>query len=179
MRRHWFRGRWSDRVRQLTHGELAHKAFWIGIIFKTVNAVLEVAGGIVLLSISRQSIVNLVYTIFQHELIQDPNDMLANFLLREAEDLSAGMKLFAIIYLLTHGLIKLVLVGAIWQSRLWAYPLAGVVFSLFVIYQMYRFVNTYSIVMLLLTIIDLIIIALLFPEYDRVKEEIAHRNGHT
>jgi uncharacterized membrane protein len=179
MRRRWFRGRWSARVRQLTHGELAHKVFWIGIAFKTLNAVLEVAGGIVLLSISRQSIVNLVYTVFRHELAQDPADWLANFILREALNLSPGMKVFAVIYLLTHGLIKLALIGAIWRSKLWAYPLAGAVFSLFVVYQVYRFAYTYSIVMLLLTVLDLIIIALLFPEYGRVKEEIDLRNGRT
>jgi uncharacterized membrane protein len=179
MWRRWFWGGWSERVRQLTHGELAHKVFWIGIAFKTLNAVLEVAGGIALLSISRQSIVDLVYTIFRHELAQDPADWLANFVLREALNLSPGMKLFAIIYLLTHGLIKLTLIGAIWQSKLWAYPLAAVVFSLFVVYQVYRFAYTYSIVMLLLTVVDLIIIALLFPEYSRVSEEIARRGGRT
>lgn len=169
--------RWADRIGRLIHSRLAHDAFWVGIVFKAVDSLLEVAGGIILLSISRQSIVNIVYRIFRHELIQDPTDLLANFLLRQAEDLSAGMKLFAVIYLLTHGVIKLGLVGAIWRSRLWAYPLAAVVFSLFVLYQVYRFACTRSIVMLLLTILDLIIIALLFPEYQRVKEGIARRNG--
>ncbi len=171
------RRRRFERIRQLTHGETAHKVFWIGIALKTLNAVLEVAGGIVLLTLSRQSIVNSVYIVFRHELIQDPNDIPANFLLHEAENLSAGMKLFAIVYLLTHGLIKLGLIGAIWRSKLWAYPAAGAVFSLFVAYQMYRFAYTHSIIMLLLTILDLIIIALLFPEYGRVKEGIAHRGG--
>ncbi len=171
--------RWSDRIRRLTHSKLAHDAFWIGIVFKALNGILEVVSGIVLLSISSQSIVNLVYTIFHEELTEDPTDWLAHFVLREALNLSPGMKLFAVIYLLTHGLIKLVLAGAIWRSKLWAYPLAGAVFSLFVIYQVYRFAYTYSIVMLLLTVVDLIIIALLFPEYSRVKEDIAHRSGHT
>lgn len=179
MRRRWFRERWSDRIRRLTHSKLAHDAFWIGIVFKALNGILEVASGIALLSISSQSIVNLVYTIFHEELTEDPTDWLAHFILREALNLSPGMKLFAIIYLLIHGLIKLVLVGAIWRSRLWAYPLAGVVFSMFVVYQVYRFAYTYSIVMLLLTVVDLVIIALLFPEYGRVKQEIAHRNRHT
>ncbi len=170
--------RWSDRIRRLTHSKLAHDAFWISIAFKALNGILEVAGGIALLSISSQSIVNLVYTIFREELTEDPTDWLAHFILREALDLSPGMKLFAVIYLLTHGLIKLVLVGAIWRNRLWAYPLAGVVFSVFVVYQVYRYAYTYSIVMLLLTVVDLIVIALLFPEYGRVKEEISRRSGH-
>ena len=175
MRRRWFQGRGSGRIRRLTHSKLAHDAFWVGIIFKAVNGVLEVVGGVALLSISQQSIVNLMYTIFHEELVEDPTDWLAHFILREALNLSPGMKLFAIIYLLTHGLIKLVLVGAIWRSKLWAYPLAGAVFSLFVVYQMYRFAYTYSIIMLLLTVVDLVIIALLFPEYGRVKEDVARR----
>jgi uncharacterized membrane protein len=178
MQRRWFGGRWSDRIRRITRGELAHRVFWLAIIFKALDGVLEVAGGIVLLSISRQSVVSLVYTIFREELTEDPTDWFANFVLREALNLSPGMKLFAVIYLLTHGLIKLVLVGAIWRSRLWAYPLAGVVFSLFVVYQVYRFAYTYSIIMLLLTVVDLIIIALLFPEYDRVKAQLDLHNRH-
>ena len=169
-------GRWSDRIRQLTHGELAHKVFWISIAFKTLNAVSEIVGGIALLIISQQSIVDLVYRVFQHELNQDPADWLANFVLRQALNLSPGMKAFAVVYLLAHGLIKLGLIGAIWRSKLWAYPLAGIVFSLFAVYQMYRFAYTHSIVMLLLTVLDVIIIALLFPEHDRVKEEINRRN---
>jgi uncharacterized membrane protein len=178
MRRRWFSGRWSERIGKLTHSRLAHDVFWIGILFKAIDGVLETAGGVVLLIVSQQSIVNLVYRIFHEELTEDPTDWLANFVLREVLDLSPGMKLFAVIYLLTHGLIKLVLAGAIWRSRLWAYPLAGVVFSLFVIYQAYRFAYTYSIIMLLLTVVDLVIIALLFPEYNRVKAEIDLRNRH-
>jgi uncharacterized membrane protein len=179
MRRRWFQGQWADKIRGLTRSKLAHRLFWIGIVFKAVNGVLEAVGGIVLLSISRQSIVNLVYTVFHEELVEDPTDWLAHFILREALNLSPAMKLFAVIYLLTHGLIKLVLVGAIWRRRLWAYPLAGAVFSLFVVYQVYRFTYTYSIVMLLLTVVDLVIIALLWPEYQRVSEEIASRSRRT
>ena len=50
--------------------------------------------------------------------------------------LSTDTRTFAIAYLLVHGIVKLVIVAAIWFSQLWAYWLAGIVFSLFVIYQM-------------------------------------------
>jgi uncharacterized membrane protein len=172
-------GRWANRIRRLTHSRLAHVAFWIGILFKAIDGVLETAGGIVLLIINKQSLVTLAYRILGEELTEDPTDWLANFVLREVLNLSPGMKLFAVVYLLTHGLVKLVLAGSIWRSRLWAYPLAGVIFSLFVVYQVYRFVYTYSIFMLMLTVVDLVIIVLLWPEYQRVSEEVMKHKGRT
>jgi uncharacterized membrane protein len=84
--------------------------------------------------------------------------------------------MFAIAYLLVHGIIKLVIVAAIWFSQLWAYWLAGIVFSLFVIYQMVHFAVTHSMMMIFLTIVDLIIIALLPPEHRRVSLEIKARD---
>jgi uncharacterized membrane protein len=90
--------------------------------------------------------------------------------------LSADSKTFAVAYLLVHGIVKLAIVVAIWFSQLWAYWLAGIVFSLFVIYQMARFAVTHSMLMLVLTAVDLIIIALLPPEYRRLSAEIGYHD---
>ena len=73
---------------------------------------------------------------------------------------------------LVHGVIKMGLVGAIWRKRLWAYPLTGVVFSLFVLYQVARYVFTRSLMLVLLTAVDIIIIALLPHEYRRLSQRI-------
>ena len=179
MRRHGSRGRWSAKLRQLLYSELAHKVFWIGIIFKAVDGILEAVGALVLIAVSRRSIIDFVYNFFQHELSQDPTDWLARHLLGLVYHFSASEKVFAIAYLLTHGLIKLVLVVSIWYSKLWAYPLAGIAFSAFVVYQMVRFAYTHSILMLVLTAIDLVIIALLWPEHKRLKAEIEQQNEDT
>ena len=171
--------RWLARLRRLMSGELGHKVFWLGIFFKAVDGILETAGGIALLTVSNESIAGLVHTVFGHELGQDPNDLLANYLIGMSQHLSVGTRIFAVLYLLTHGLVKLVIVAAIWWNKLWAYPLAGVVFTLFVVYQMVRFAYTHSVMMLLLTAVDIVIIALLKPEYTRLSTELRLREQRT
>jgi uncharacterized membrane protein len=168
--------RWSAKIDQLAQSKLAHDVFWVGIIFKAINGVLETVGGGILLFISNETIASFTYKLLQPELAEDPNDWLANHLLTWVLHLSAGTKTFVIAYLLVHGIVKLVIVVAIWFSQLWAYWMAGIVFSLFVIYQMAHFAVTHSMMMLFLTVVDLVIIALLPPEHRRVAMEIRDRN---
>jgi uncharacterized membrane protein len=172
MRWRGLRERWSDRLGHLTWAEIEHSAFWVGIFLKGADGFLEVVGGLVLLSVSRETISHVMYILLQPEFAEDPNDWLATRLLSLTLHLSAGTQLFAIVYLLVHGVIKLVIVAAIWLSQLWAYWLAGIVFSLFVVYQLGHFFYTHSIAMLVLTAVDLVIIALLPREHRRLKLEL-------
>lgn len=176
MRRRLHTKRWSAEIGKLSASRWAHRIFWIGILFKTLDGVLETLGGIALLTISNRTIMDLTYTVVGPELAEDPNDWLANHLLTWTLQLSANAKLFAIVYLLVHGIVKLVIVVTIWLGRLWAYWLAGIVFSLFVVYQMARFTVTGSLLMLLLTAVDLVVIALLPPEHRRLAAELKGRD---
>ncbi len=176
MRRRWLPERWSAWIDRLMQSRWAHIAFWVGIIFKAIDGLLEIAGGVVLLAVSSQALSSFAYVLLEPELAEDPNDWLANHLLTWMFHLSTDTKTFAIAYLLVHGIIKLVIVAAIWFSQLWAYWLAGIVFGLFVIYQVVNFFMTYSMMMVVLTIVDLVIIALLPPEHRRLKLEILHRS---
>jgi uncharacterized membrane protein len=176
MRRRWLPERWSAGIDRLTQSKLAHRVFWIGIIFKAIDGLLEIVGGFLLLTVSGQALTSFAYVLLEPELAEDPNDWLANHLLIWVFHLSTDSRVFAIAYLLVHGIVKLVIVAAIWFSQLWAYWLAGIVFSLFVIYQMAHFAITHSMMMLFLTAVDLVIIALLPPEHRRVKLEMQYRS---
>ena len=137
------------------------------MLFKGIDGIIETISGTALLIVDRQDIQHLVHVVLRHELLEDPNDPVANYLMHAAAGLSTNTKTFAALYLLVHGLVKLGLVTALWQNRRWAYPLAGVVLSLFVIYQGVRFTFTHSVVLLLVTAVDIAIIALLPGEYKR------------
>jgi uncharacterized membrane protein len=176
MRRPRLPKRWSAWIDRLTQSKLAHRLFWLGIFFKALDGVLETAGGFVLLTISSATIRSLTYRLLRPQLAEDPNDWIANHVLTWVFHLSTDSKTFVIAYLLVHGIIKLVIVAAIWFGQLWAYWLAGIVFSLFVIYQMARFAVTHSMMMVFLTMVDLVIIALLPPEHRRVSLEIRARD---
>ena len=165
-------------MKRITRDAALHIVFWTGIIFKGINGVLETIGGVALLVVSTQFIRHFVHVFFREELFEDPNDVVANYLISVADHLNISTKTFAAVYLLAHGVIKVGLVGAIWRQRLWAYPLAGIIFFLFIIYQVARFIFTHSLMLVLITPVDIVIIALLPHEYRRLAQRIRRSESH-
>jgi len=145
-----------------------HVMFWIGIAGKTIDGLLETLGGAALWMVDRQFVSDLVHGVFRHELFEHPNDLIANYVSGLVGGMSPGTQGFASLYLLVHGLIKLGLVAGIWSNRLWAYPLAGIVLSLLVVYQSVRLALSPSAILFVLTLVDVAIIALIWPEYKRL-----------
>ena len=103
--------------------------------------------------------------------ILDPNDLLTGLFLHTVQHLSIGTQKFAAVYLLVHGTIKLWLIAGLLRKRLWYFPVAMTVFSLFIVYQLYRYTNTHSGWLLVITALDLVIIALTWHEYRGLKLE--------
>jgi uncharacterized membrane protein len=60
---------------------------------------------------------------FQHELSEDPNDFFARHVLHVTANLHAT-RTFGAVYLLAHGVAKLVMVAGLWKHQRWAYPFA-------------------------------------------------------
>ena len=77
--------------------------------------------------------------------------------------------MFASLYLLSHGLVKVVLVICLWLNKLWAYPLTIAVFAAFMVYQIYRFTYTHSLALIILTLFDGLLIFLTWKEYQDQK----------
>ena len=133
---------------------------------KGVDGALEVLGGLVLLFVRPATINRLVRAATQHELSEDPHDFVARHLLRSASHLTHGTTLFAAIYLLSHGLIKIVLVVAVLRDQLWAYPALIVVLLVFIAYQLYLIVVVHPTLGLsLLTAFDIFVVWLTWREY--------------
>ncbi len=139
--------------------------FRLGISLKGLHAVLEIVGGVALLLVSPAYVIELVELFTQDELREDPRDLIANTLLDAAQHLSLGGKLFGALYLLSHGVVKLVLVAALLRNRPWAYPAALAVFGAFIVYQLYRFSFTHSVGLVALTLFDLVVMWLIWREY--------------
>jgi uncharacterized membrane protein len=139
--------------------------FRVSVLLKGADAVLEIAGGIALLVIGPDLILRAVAALTQEALVRDPRDLIANYALHLAGNLSVGSEHFAAFYLLSHGLVKIPLVVALLKRMLWAYPLAVAVFGGFVVYQVYRFSFTHSLALVALTVFDLVVIGLIWLEY--------------
>jgi uncharacterized membrane protein len=144
-------------------------------VLKGLDGILEVAGGILLLFLSPQAIEHVVRALTAHELSEDPHDLVARYLLHTTAHLSHGTTLFGAIYLLSHGIAKIVLVALVLRDKLWAYPwLIGLLLA-FIAYQLYRITAVhFSIGLTLLTIFDAFLVWLTWREY-RAKRGQQHR----
>ena len=143
------------------------RIFEIGIILKGLDGVLETIGGLLLFALTPATIDRLVARLTQHELSEDPNDFIARHLLRYAHGLTGSAVTFAAVYLLLHGIIKIVLVVALLGNQAWAYPAMIAFLLVFIVYQLYRLVLSPTFGLTVLTIFDALIVWLTWREWRR------------
>ena len=146
-----------------------HAAFEIGIILKGLNALAELIAGVVLYFTSVETLTAIVKALVHDELLADPHDLIANALMNMTEHFNVGGKRFAALYLLSHGLVKLVLVVGLLRNQRWAYPASLIVLAAFVLYQLYRLTFGFSVALIALTLFDFVVIALIWHEYRLVR----------
>lgn len=164
-------GRQENKKARESHlFKVLHLSFEAGILLKGFDGVLEMVGGILLLAFSPGQINQAVALMTEHELSQDPNDFVARHLLLAVQNLSGNAKTFAVLFLLSHGVLKVGLVGALLRSKLWAYPTAIAVFAAFGLYQAYRYILSPSMFLVILTVLDALVIWLTWEEYRRLKK---------
>ena len=141
------------------------RAFRASVALKGLDGLLEVIGGLALLLVSPRSFGALARTLTQHELSEDPDDAIARHLLRVATGLRHGTAVYAGIYLLAHGMAKVVVVAALLRDRLWAYPAMIGLLGTFIAYQLYRISSDPSFGLSLLTAFDIVVVWLTVREY--------------
>lgn len=144
---------------------LLDRTFRVTLVLKGVDGALEVIGGVLLLLVPPQQIGALARILTQHELSEDPHDVMANAVLHFTDSLSVSAALFGAVYLLLHGLVKVVLVWAVLRRKLWAYPWMIGFLLVFIGYQGYQLVVAFSWGITLLTAFDILIVMLTWREY--------------
>lgn len=160
-------------------GSLLHRSFRLSISLKGLHALLEAIGGILLLKVDPNAINRILWNILRQELSEDPRDFIATHLLRASHQFASGGRLFASMYLLSHGAVKVVLVIALLMNKLWAYPLMITVLATFIVYQVYRFSYSHSVSMILLTVFDVVVISLTWIEYQQQRSRRSAQTDRT
>jgi uncharacterized membrane protein len=150
------------------------RAFEIGIIGKGLNGAAELIGGTLLLFLTPDKIHHLLAAVTLGELSEDPHDFVATHLLHTATGLTGKALLFGAIYLMAHGIVKVVLVTALLLNKLWAYPWMILVLIVFIGYQLYRIALHPTVGMVALTIFDLVIVVLTWREYRQQRRARDH-----
>jgi uncharacterized membrane protein len=143
------------------------RLFEVGIVLKGLDGILETIGGLLLLAIAPATINRLAAKLTQHELSEDPKDFIANHLLGYTHGLTGSAVTFAAVYLLLHGITKIVLVAALLRNQIWAYPWMLAFLLIFIGYQLYRLVLSPAFGLSALTIFDAFIAWLTWREWRK------------
>jgi uncharacterized membrane protein len=153
-------------MNQLFGEKNLHRAFEVGLLFKAIFAALEALGGLIAFFISQNFLLRLIVRLTQQDRVANPDNAVASYLLHWAQNFSISTRHFVGAYLLTHGVIKLMALVGLWRGKSWSYPVAMAVFAIFVVYQLYRFSFTHSPWLLLLSFFDLVVLWLIWKEYQ-------------
>jgi uncharacterized membrane protein len=149
--------------------EKIHQVFDVTLFLKGIHAAVEILGGVILYLVSAENILRIVNFFVQGEIKEDPHDVIANYLLHTAQTFGGSAQSFAAFYLLIHGLINAFIVISLWKEKLWAYPVSFVALGAFIIYQLYLLTFGYSLWLALFTLLDIVIIFLVWHEYGVLK----------
>ena len=162
----WYRKEMSARTTQKN----LHKLFELSILIKGVSAFTETLGGVLLFFVTPTSINKVISFFSLDELSDDPGDVVVHSFVRFAHSISIHTTTFAALYLLSHGIVKLILVVFLFQKKMWAYPASIIALIIFIAYQTYQYLLHPSPILIALTIFDVIVIALIYNEYLSVRK---------
>jgi uncharacterized membrane protein len=145
-----------------------YEVFIASVIIKGLNAILETALGTLLLF--TDVVQDVVSVLVQNEIIEDPNSFVANYI-QSLLSATPQAQSFGALYLLSHGVVKIFLFIGLLRNKLWAYPATMAVLALFISYQLIRYLNTHSILLIFLSIFDAAVFWLVWHEYKRLQQK--------
>ncbi|MCP4386294.1 MAG: DUF2127 domain-containing protein [Hyphomicrobiales bacterium] len=157
----------ATATEKTTRETIIRRVFRFSLVLKAVHAVIFLLAGLALQLASSDEILRLARAVTRHALERDPDNHVANLLLHLAQSFSIDRQDTAVIYLLSHGVVELFLVVAIWRKRPWAYPLFMAALALLVAYQCYELILGFSWLLAWLTVFDTTVIWLIWHEYRR------------
>ena len=133
--------------------------FDIGLIVKGIDSLLEVTGGILLLSPIKVS--GYIEVLSEHSK--------HDFVSRTLEKLATGVHAATIataVYLMVHGLAKAILIVAALKRKTWGYLGLMAVLTIFSIAELARYFETQRIVLLVFSLFDAALVVLIAHEYQ-------------
>lgn len=150
---------------------ILHDSFEISLTLKAILAVLETIAGLILLVLGPDKITDFLAALSQGKMVPG-HDLIIRYFLSWASQYSISTHFFIAFYLISHGVIKLLVIGSLWKEKIWAFPLGITLFFLFIIYQIYRYTFTHSLWLIIISFFDIIVIYLTWKEYQRIKTKL-------
>lgn len=147
---------------------LEERLFTIGMNWRIGYGFFRILFGLALLKVVGIPLIEVVATLMQHELVEDPSDILYTFITTILTNHPLYITYFLALYFIFWGVVDIVLSYNLIKHRLWAFPASFLLISLFVVYEMIRFTYTHSFILLGVILLDTIILWLIRREYKKL-----------
>jgi uncharacterized membrane protein len=159
-------------------GKTTDVLFRIGLIVKGVDSLFEVAGGILLMMPTR--LARYITVIAEHEVYRH-HEALAGRLDNIADSVEMHASMGEAVYLLLHGLAKVILIAAVFKGKRWGYTGLIGVLSFFALVELTRAITAHEVFTALFAALDVFVVVLISKEYralpaKEVKEQIPSHN---
>jgi uncharacterized membrane protein len=145
--------------------KLQHGLYLSGVALKGLDGLIELISSALLLVTTNATLKKIADSIANDELTEEPSNHLAAHFKQAADHLSKNSQHFAALYLAAHGLIKIILVVGLWRKWRASMPAALILLSLLIAYQIWRIAHAPSVVLAILTAIDLVIVYFIWQEW--------------
>ena len=143
--------------------------FRVAVLLKGLDGAIELIMAVVLLALPQQAVHRLIADVVTRDLLGPPDGALARHFVAGTAEFASGNRTFVLLYLALHGVIKLALVMALLREWRAAYPVAIAVLGIFVGYEVYRAVQTGSLLLPFLAAFDVAVIVLVWREYRTLR----------
>ena len=151
------------------HSTMDHRIARFLVYFKGIFGIIELITGFGLLLVGKKSLNNVMLWLVDLEPFERHPRLLDSTTKFIAEHILGSLHTLIALYMIVHGLVAIAVVIALVHKKLWAFPTAGIILALFIIYQIYRLALVFSLALLIFTLIDIAIIYFLRYEYKRVR----------
>ena len=146
----------------------SYQLFKGGVLIKAGIGVVEIIVGIVFIVLNQGAIGSLAHFLIPASLAGGSIEAIIQSGLH---DIFLYSNAFWAFIFLSHGFTKIILTYGLLRDMIWAYIASLIVFSYFIINQIYNDIFHHSVALELITLFDIIVVFLIFYEYRK------QRNG--
>ncbi len=152
-----------------TLSKLFTELFFVSMYWRIFYGFIRIIFGIALLKVVGAPLLDVLADFLSHEFLEGPSDILFMMITKLLADHHFSVTYFLSGYFIFWGAIDVLLSYNLIREKLWAFPVSLGLIGLFILYGIFRFTFTHSLVLLSVITLDIIIFFLIYKEYKKVK----------
>ena len=139
--------------------------FHLGMWWRIIYGFLRIIIAVLLLQHVGTPVSDIFLKLMSHELIQDPNDRV----IQMVNHLPYLVTYYLAFYFMFWGVMDIFMSILLLRHQLWAFPVAIYMIVVFIVYELFRFFHTHSLMLLAVIGMDVFIIWIIKREYKKLK----------